>query len=228
MEIQTILKSFRAHYPHWKEQLRKRMQLIELNAARDKEVTKRIVERKTTRDRAVARRAQVQARQIEAEIALAAERTEHRKLLKQKAWILMERERQQAESLNHDVTGPEGIDPDIVRDIRWVYDNWKDLFVTTELGARVFDEKVLEQAPSPGAVAMANYALGKPDGFFDRFVIKLLPKDAGAAADDDSGAEDAMAELDPSFDDMKDFWNMEVEPERVTEASVPAEEEIDW
>jgi hypothetical protein len=115
------------------------------------------------------------------------------------------------------------VEPDssIVADIQWVYDNWGRLFMKNRQGERVFNEEVLAEAPSN---AMASYALMNEKGFFDRFVIKLLPRDAGKAQEDEKLDEDRMTELDPSFEEMENFFDMEVEQERA-EPTTPAEDD---
>jgi len=117
-------------------------------------------------------------------------------------------------------------DATIVEEIRWVYENWGELFTRDENGTRVFDEEVLKTVPSRGTIAMAHYALINEKGFFDRFVIKLLPKDASKAPEEDKLDEDRMAELDPCFKDMENFFSMDVEQER--EPVAPEDEVIDF
>jgi len=183
------------------------MRRVELEEVWDRELTKRIVQRRTTRDRATARWERARAKRHEAKALSHAASEDYQKYLKQQARIKMAQEQEQVGALDHGIVVKEEGPPDIVRDIQWVYDNWGDLFVITENGARVFDTEVLEKAPSNGAITMAEYALRKPDGFVERFVSRLLPKDAGEQDDVQAQTNaERLAELDPSLDDMRDFF----------------------
>lgn len=92
---------------------------------------------------------------------------------------------------------------DVLRDVKWVYQNMARLIITAPNGASTLDPKVLKQAPSNGAVGLAQYALDDRKAFFDKFVTKILPKDDGT-----SGAvsdEAKLAELDPNFTELEKY-----------------------
>lgn len=197
--------------PTWRAALLEDMKVVELESAWDREVQRRIVRRKTTKDRAAARREQARARRHEAKALYTAASTEYKNYLKQQAELKMTQEREKQESLDHGITVEQNGPLDITRDIQWVYDNWGELFTRTPNGATVLVEAVLQQAPSNGAIAMANYAADDPRAFFRQFVSKLIPKNAADQDIDDSlSDEEKMADLDPSFEDMKEFFNMDV------------------
>lgn len=206
------MEDFLSKLPVWKEELTREMKILELEEVWDRDLQRRIVLAKTKKDRATARREQSRARTLEAKALLAEASEDYKRYLKQQARIQMAKEQEQEAALDHGVVIKDSGPPDIVRDIQWVYDNWGGLFVQAETGSKIFDTAVLKLAPSQGAVTMAEYALRKPDGFVERFVIKLLPKDAGEQEESREQTEaERLAEMDPSFDDMKDFFNMEVE-----------------
>jgi hypothetical protein len=186
------------------------MKQVELEEAWAADLEKRIIQRRTTRDRAVTRWAQARARKAEARVAQTEAAADYQKFLKTRARIRMSQKQQQLQALDHGITVEETGPPDIVRDIQWVYDHLGELFETTDLGIRVFDKEVLMKAPSNGAIAFANYALLDQKAFFDKYVTRLIPKDAANQEEEEQSKEDLMAELDPSFEDMKEFWNMDV------------------
>jgi len=98
----------------------------------------------------------------------------------------------------------------IVRDIAWVYNRLNELVVTSNLGLRVLNLAVVSQAPSNGAVTLASYALADVKGFFEKFVVKLLPRDVSES--EELGGKKAMEEsLDPSLNELTKF----LEPKEV-------------
>lgn len=201
----------KSQIPLWSATLTQAMREVELEEVYDREMQKRIISRKTTKERASARWAQARARKAEAKALLAEASEDYKRYLKQQARIRMAQEQEREESLNHGVIVRDEGPPDIPRDIRWVYEHLGDLFKMTEKGTRVFDLEVLESAPSNGAVAMANYALIDQKAFFDKFVSRLIPKDVAVLEETaEPTEEEKMAELDPAFEDMKEFFNMEV------------------
>jgi len=205
------MELFLSKLPEWKEALVRQMKIVELEEVCDRDLQRRIAHRKTTKERANARWAQARARRLEAKALLSAASEDYKKYLKQQATVRMAKDKEQEDSLAHGVMIENSGLPDIVRDIQWVYDHWGTLFVQSRAGTIIFDKKVLKTAPSQGAITMAEYALRKPDGFVERFVIKLLPKDAGNPEEiTDQTQEERLAEMDPSFADMKDFFNQEV------------------
>jgi hypothetical protein len=93
---------------------------------------------------------------------------------------------------------------DILRDIRWVYDNMSRLCIVTPLGNRILDVDFLRTAPSNGAVSMATYYRDDAKGFMKTYAVKLLPKDA--KQDDDKATEDELlADMDPEFSTMERY-----------------------
>ena len=103
MDIQQILQKLREGNPIEVEELRRRTKRRQLEYAQDKEVRQKDAVSRAAKDRAIRRRANSQARRNEAAEAAAKARMEHWKSLRKRAWILMERERQQEESLNHGI-----------------------------------------------------------------------------------------------------------------------------
>lgn len=205
------MEFFLSKLPKWKESLVRQMKIVELEEVWDRDLQERIAKKKTSKERASARWANARARGLEAKALLAAASEDYKKYLKQQARVRMAKDKEQEDSLDHGIVIEDSGLPDIVRDIQWVYDHWGTLFVQSEMGTIIFDKEVLETAPSQGAVTMAEYALRKPDGFVERFVIKLLPKDAGNHEEDKGQTEEEkLSELDPSFDDMRDFFKQEV------------------
>lgn len=92
---------------------------------------------------------------------------------------------------------------DILRDVKWVYDNYAELIQTDpKTGADVLNNDLLKKAPSSGCVAIAQYALLDKAKFFERFVVRILPKDDGPAKDK-KDTEETAEELDPDFADME-------------------------
>jgi len=87
---------------------------------------------------------------------------------------------------------------DLLRDVRWVYANLPRLVVRDEVGRLKLNIVALKKAPSNGAVSLAEYALRDRDKFFDRFVIKLLPRDTATPAE-------AAEEAAPSFNPLTEF-----------------------
>lgn len=205
------IENFVSQLPEWKEELRRQMRLVELDEVWDRELQAKIVRRRTTKDRAATHWAQSRARRAEATALLAAASEEYKRYLKKQAKIRMARDIEQKDALDHGIVIETKGPPDIVRDIQWVYDNLGRLFASTEKGTKVFNLDVLEQAPSDGAVGLAGYALKDQKAFFDKFATKLIPRDSGnMEVAVEQTEEERLAELDPSFDDMKEFFNMEV------------------
>lgn len=203
----THTDAFKSALPEWSEALTRGMRVVELEEIYDCELQRRIICRKTAKDRATTRWTQARARKAEARALLTEASEDYKKYLKQQARIRMAQEQEREDSLNHGVVVKDDGPADIPRDIRWVYEHLGDLFSVTDKGTRVFNTEVLENAPSNGAVAMANYALLDQKAFFDKFVSRLIPKDA-AVTEEEAMQTDAekMMELDPSFEDMRDFF----------------------
>ena len=91
-------------------------------------------------------------------------------------------------------------DGDILRDTKWVYFNMARLIKIARGGTKTLDKKVLREAPSNGAVGLAQYALADQKAFMEKFVTKILPKDE--APDKVVTEEDLKAELDPGLDEL--------------------------
>lgn len=98
----------------------------------------------------------------------------------------------------------------IVNDITWVYQNLRALVIRNSNGQKILNPSVLKQAPSRGAIALADFAVSDPKEFFNKFVIKLLPRTVGSDSSDRSKKDESLREkikrLDPDFSDMKDFF----------------------
>lgn len=95
---------------------------------------------------------------------------------------------------------------DILRDIRWVYANLPRIFKTDNLGVERLDENALVTAPSNGCIALAHYALVDKKAFFERFIIKILPKDLDSPADPDAATgKDDPRETDPGLEDLERY-----------------------
>lgn len=92
---------------------------------------------------------------------------------------------------------------DILRDTKWVYFNMARLIKTSRAGLRSLDKQVLREAPSNGAVGLAQYALDDSTKFFERFVVKILPKDE--TPEKQPSEEEALREVDPSFEDLAKY-----------------------
>jgi len=97
----------------------------------------------------------------------------------------------------------DGIEGDILGDVRWVYDNLARLIRKRRTGERYLDTKALKDAPSNGAVGIAQYAFNDQKAFFEKFVTKILPKDDGSKDAKTQG--ELEEELDPTFSDLKKY-----------------------
>jgi len=93
---------------------------------------------------------------------------------------------------------------DILADTKWVYLNMARLIRKTNTGVLVLVPSVLKEAPSNGAVGLANYAMTDPQAFFEKFVTKILPKDTGEKSSGPT-EEEIKAELDPTFDELEKY-----------------------
>lgn len=93
---------------------------------------------------------------------------------------------------------------DTLRDTKWVYQNIGRLIVRNELGLEQLNEDVLVDAPSNGAIGLAHYCLNDRKAFFEKFVIKILPKDDGSDETEPSEEELAL-EHDPSFAGLEQY-----------------------
>lgn len=94
---------------------------------------------------------------------------------------------------------------DMIRDIRWVYDNMARLCMVTPLGNRVLDVEFLRTAPSNGAVSMATYYRDDAKGFMKSYAVKLLPKDVKQDDDEKASEAERLAEMDPEFETMEKY-----------------------
>lgn len=92
---------------------------------------------------------------------------------------------------------------DILRDTKWVYFNLSRLIKTNRNGMRTLDNKVLREAPSNGAVGLAQYALEEQKAFIEKFVTKILPKDE--TPDKVPTQEELRAELDPTLSELERY-----------------------
>lgn len=97
----------------------------------------------------------------------------------------------------------EGKEGDILRDTKWVYFNLARLIKISRGGIKSLDKKVLREAPSNGAVGLAQYALDDQKAFMEKFVTKILPKDE--APEKAPTEAELAAELDPSLDDLAKY-----------------------
>ena len=97
---------------------------------------------------------------------------------------------------------------DLVRDIGWVYQNLRDLIVepATLGGPRALNQKLLDRAPSSGAIAMAQYACDDPGAFFTRFVVKLLPRDLQAK--EEVSEREKLLNVDPEFEGLEKYFGV--------------------
>lgn len=92
---------------------------------------------------------------------------------------------------------------DILRDTKWVYFNLSRLIKTNRNGTRTLDKSVLKEAPSNGAVGLAQYALEEQKAFIEKFVTKILPKDE--TPEKVPTPEELRAELDPTLGDLERY-----------------------
>lgn len=92
---------------------------------------------------------------------------------------------------------------DILRDTKWVYFNLARLIKVGRGGTKTLDRKVLREAPSNGAVGLAQYALEDQKAFMEKFVTKILPRDDNA--EKAQTEEEAAAELDPTLSDLAKY-----------------------
>lgn len=102
---------------------------------------------------------------------------------------------------------------DVLHDVIWVYNNAKKLFRHTKDGLEL-DLRVQAQAPSSGAWLLAEYARGHFKEFCEKFVIKMLPKDAGRT--EASTEKELQDQLDPDFAALNQFLTPEG-PDEATE-----------
>ena len=86
---------------------------------------------------------------------------------------------------------------DLIRDVKWVYENLADLVLVSESGVRRLDVNLLSKAPSNGAVAIAQYARDDPKAFLEKFVLRCMPKET--AVSEVESDEDLEERLDPEF-----------------------------
>lgn len=88
------------------------------------------------------------------------------------------------------------------RDIEWVYHNMSLLFLRDKgTGLETLNEETLLQAPSNGAIGLASYALNHRKEFFEKFVPKILTKEA-----EDGSSEDGYDEsVDPDFRGLEQY-----------------------
>jgi hypothetical protein len=116
--------------------------------------------------------------------------------------IIVMKEKQEAKNVNVVVQdqGP----MDLVRDVQWVYENLADLVLVSENGVRQLDIELLSQAPSNGAIAIAQYARDKPDAFLERFVLRCMPKEQNTVEDESDG--DREERLDPTFKGLAKYF----------------------
>lgn len=205
------LKVLRDRFPRWKQELRKHMLWLQTEYLHEEELTRRVVAKRTARDRAEARLAKARARAVELKNQAAEARLGHRQELYRRRRALIMEQVEQAISTEHGITVSDEDGFDIVRDIQWVYNSWGSLFAISETGTRILDEKVLKQAPSNGAIALANYALTDSKAFFDKYATKLIPKNAAEDVEESGPSkEEQLAELDPSFAEMSEYFDMEI------------------
>lgn len=107
-----------------------------------------------------------------------------------------------ADGVKVEETGP----MDLLRDIQWVYSNLANLFKTTEAGVTMLDAEILKLAPSNGAIAIAQYAAIDKKAFFEKFVVKLLPRGEKAAeAVGEDADEEEKENLDPDMGDLDKY-----------------------
>lgn len=85
---------------------------------------------------------------------------------------------------------------DMLEDAKWVYANMARLVGPDGKS----NKNVLQQAPSSGAVGLAAFALEDPKAFFEKFVVRILPKDEEKSAGPTE--EELLKELDPTFDEL--------------------------
>jgi len=96
-----------------------------------------------------------------------------------------------------------GIEGDILKDVKWVYHNMAKLIKVARSGVRSLDRKVLKSAPSNGAVGLAQYALDDSKAFFERFVTRILPKDESIPVGQTE--TELKADLDPTLDELSKY-----------------------
>ena len=89
------------------------------------------------------------------------------------------------------------------RDILWVYENLAKLFKTTETGVQILDAAALKTAPSNGAISVAHYAALDRKAFFEKFVIKILPK--ATEGDGEVSEEEEGENADPTFGELEKY-----------------------
>jgi hypothetical protein len=95
---------------------------------------------------------------------------------------------------------------DLIGDIRWVYENMGELFQTTPEGVRVLNRLKLQQAPTPGAITMAEYAADDMKAFLEKFVIKLLPKAETRAPRESRNVKENTERLDPGLSELDQYF----------------------
>jgi hypothetical protein len=171
---------------------------------RKKEI-REAVEKVTIREKAQAKLIEAQTRKQEAKAKAAEARREAAELLKKERLLVMaKKEEHQAARRPANVVVQDSDTPDVVRDITWVYQNLNQLIGYSENGIAFLDQDLLAKAPSNGAVNFAEYAKEDRKGFFEKFVMKLLPKDQKQA--EAESEEEAAARLDPGLKDLEKYW----------------------
>ena len=112
-----------------------------------------------------------------------------------------------ARAWTHDVPAdkPTRQSVNLLDDIKWVYENLAHLVLVSVnergLEVRQLDPALLSQAPSKGAIAMATYAMQKPEGFIEKFAVKLLPRDAEPSEIE----SDVIEAMDPDFANLDGY-----------------------
>lgn len=92
---------------------------------------------------------------------------------------------------------------DLIRDIKWVYEQLADLVLVSESGVRKLNLDILSKSPSNGAIAIAQYARDDPKAFLEKFVLRCVPKDMGPV-EVESEAE-VEERLDPGFKGLEKY-----------------------
>lgn len=109
------------------------------------------------------------------------------------------------------VSGASGVDGDcdLVRDVQWVYQNLGGLFMTSLSGARVLNPEIIKLAPSPGAVAFADFACQNQGEFFSRFLSVLFKESIAQNLRQSylrpGTIADKTSEMDSGLRDLEEF-----------------------
>lgn len=181
-----------------------------LAAVKAAEDAKREIEKEAKREqRAKLRAAKARADKEEARAKAEATRQqlyrEKRKRLEQqrKEEALVAAEQEKARQVR--VVVPEVGPFDIVRDVKWVYQNAGTLVLVSDDGkVKRLNPEVIAQAPSNGAIAMATYFLSSPESFLEKFVSKLIPRSAATDAAKDETEE--RRKLDPNLSELEQYF----------------------